>query len=205
MAEFTKMVKLWVALKLGVPLSATLMLTTLVLGDCALLGVQVNTPLELSRLAPVGAPAPRLKIRIWAGRSGSLTTLLTVNNCPAATVLFAIGERIGAEFTSLTMMVKRWVALKLGLPLSKTRTRMLLLLGPWASLGVQVNTPLLELTDAPAGAETISYVRMLVGTSTSVALLVKVIGVSSLIVAVVLFRLFRTGATFTSLTTMVKL
>src|SRR3989442_346939 len=132
------------------------MVTMFVLGDCALLGVQLKIPLELSRLAPVGAPAPRLKVRIWAGRSGSLTTLLTVSNCPAATVLFAMGERIGAEFTSLTMMVKRWVALKLGLPLSKTRTRILLLLGPCASVGVQLKTPLAGLTEAPAGAETIS-------------------------------------------------
>ena len=46
---------------------------------------------------------------------------------------------------------------------------------------------------------------MFAGRSTSVALLVKVIGVSSLIVQTVLLRLFRTGATFTSLTMMVKL
>src|SRR5947207_13145247 len=156
MGEFTKIVKLWVALKLGVPLSATRISTTFVLGDCALLGVQVKTPLELSRLAPVGAPAPRVKFRICAGRSGSFTTLLTVSNCPAATVLLAMGERIGAEFTSLTITVKRWVALKLGLPLSNTRTRMLLLLGPCASLGVQLNTPLTGSTAAPFGAETMA-------------------------------------------------
>ena len=126
------------------------------LGDCALLGVHVNTPLELSRLTPVGAPAPRLKVRIWAGRSGSFTTLLTVSNCPAATVLLPIGEKIGGEFTSLTMIVKRCVALKLGVPLSKTRTRTLLLLGPCASLGVQLKSPLTGSTVAPLGAETMA-------------------------------------------------
>ena len=81
---------------------------------------------------------------------------MTVSNCPAATVLLPMGEKIGAEFTSLTMTVKRCVALKLGLPLSKTRTRMLLLLGPCASLGVQLNTPLTGSTAAPFGAETMA-------------------------------------------------
>src|SRR5437660_6089472 len=132
------------------------MLTRLVLGDCALLGVQVNTPLELSRLAPVGAPGPRVKVRICAGKSGSLTTLLVVSNCPAATVLLPMGESTGAEFTSLTMIVKRCVALKLGVPLSKTRTKMLLLLGPCASLGVQLKSPLTGSTVAPLGAETMA-------------------------------------------------
>src|SRR5438132_2580881 len=118
------------------------MLRTLVLGDCALLGVQVKTPLAGSRLTPAGAPAPRLKVRICGGRSGSLTTLVKLSNWPAATVLLGIGERTGGELTSLTTMLKRWVALKLELPLSNTRTRMLLLLGPWASLGGQWNKPL---------------------------------------------------------------
>src|ERR1041384_6855142 len=112
---------------------------------------------------------------------------------------------MGAEFTSLTMMVNRWVALKLGLPLSNTRTRILLLLGPCASVGVQLKMPVAESTVAPLGAETIAYVRMFAGKSTSVALLVKVIGVSSLMVQTVLLKLFITGATFTSLTLMVKL
>src|SRR5438445_1364418 len=132
------------------------MLRALVLGDCALLGVQVKTPLAGSRLTPAGAPAPRLKVRICGGRSGSLTTLVKLSSCPAATVLFGIGERTGGELTSLTTMLKRWVALKLGLPLSNTRTRMLLLLGPWASVGVQLKRPLAESTVAPLGAETMA-------------------------------------------------
>src|SRR4051794_22143680 len=111
------------------------MLTTFVLGDCPLFGVQVNTPVEPSKLAPLGAPGPRLKVNAWAGRSGSLATAVMLSNWPTATVLFWSGERTGAEFTSLTIMLKRCVALKVGLPLSKTRTRMLLLLGPCASLG----------------------------------------------------------------------
>ena len=51
------------------------------------------------------------------------------------------------------MMVKRWVALKLGVPSSKTRTRMLLLLGPCASLGVQVKMPVAGSTLAPLRGE----------------------------------------------------
>src|SRR5713101_4843348 len=132
------------------------MLTTFVLGDCALLGDQVNTPVDGSRLTPAGAPAPRLKVRICGGRSGSLTTLVKVSNCPAATVLLAMGESTGGELTSLTTMLKRCVALKLGLPLSNTRTRMLLLLGPWASLGVQLKMPVTGSTVAPLGAETMA-------------------------------------------------
>jgi hypothetical protein len=38
----------------------------LVLGDWAAVGVQVNTPLVVM-LAPVGAPVPRLKVRICGG------------------------------------------------------------------------------------------------------------------------------------------
>src|SRR2546423_8063226 len=152
---FTKIVKLCVALKLGVPLSATRMVMTFVLGDCALLGVQVNTPLELSRLTPAGAPAPRVNVRLWAGRSGSFTTLLTVSSCPAGTVLLPMGEKTGGEFTSLTTMLNRCVALKLGLPSSNTRTRMLLLLGPCASPGIQLKRPLTGSKGAPLGADRI--------------------------------------------------
>ena len=79
-----------------------------------------------------------------------------VSNCPAATVLLPMGESTGGEFTSFTTTLKRWVALKLGLPSSNTRTRILLLLGPWASVGVQLKIPLLAFTVAPAGADTIS-------------------------------------------------
>src|SRR5437660_10739227 len=99
------------------------MVTIFVLGAWALPAVQVKTPLDASRLAPVVAPAHRLKVRIWGGRSGSFTTLFTVSNCPAATVLLPMGDSTGGEFTSFTTTLNRWVALKLGLPSSNTRTR----------------------------------------------------------------------------------
>src|SRR6267143_3367726 len=152
MDVMTNTVKLCVALRLGVPSSATRMLKTFVLGDCPLLGVQVKIPLAESTFAPAGAPAPRLKVSTFAGISGSFTTLVNLSNWPAETVLSEMGESTGGELTSLTIMVKRWVALKLGEPLSNTRTKMLLLLGPWASLGVQEKMPLAASTVAPAGA-----------------------------------------------------
>jgi len=52
-----------------------------------------------------------------------------------------------------TIMAKRWVALRLGEPLSKTRTTMLLLLGPWPTAGVQLKRPLAGSRVAPLGAE----------------------------------------------------
>src|SRR5882762_3603835 len=132
------------------------MLKRFVLGTCAVPGVQVKIPLEGLTTAPAGAPGARLKVSTWAGKSKSLTTFVNVSNWLAATVLFPMGERIGAVFTSVTTIVKSWVALRLGTPLSTTRTRILLLLGPCASVGVQAKRPLVGLTVAPVGAETIS-------------------------------------------------
>src|SRR5436190_1451622 len=99
------------------------MVMTFVLGDCALLGVQVNTPLELFRLTPVGAPAPRVKVRMLAGKSTSVALLVSVigvSSLMVQTVLFRL-FRTGATFTSLTVIVKLWVALREGTPLSNTR------------------------------------------------------------------------------------
>src|SRR5437660_3482093 len=56
----TMTVKLCVALKGGVPLSVTSTLTVLV-PSCVELGAQENAPVAGSRMALVGAPAPRLK------------------------------------------------------------------------------------------------------------------------------------------------
>ena len=43
-------------------------------------------------------------------------------------------------------------ALSAGVPLSVTRTLTLWSAGPWASVGVQVNTPVVESIAAPVGA-----------------------------------------------------
>src|ERR1044071_9254982 len=113
----TKMVKVCVALKLGVPSSTTRIFSWLVLGGAPLAGVQEKMP-PASIVAQEGAPGSRLNVSTCAGRSGSLTAAVNVSCWPAATLLFWMGERIGAELTSFTTMEKRCVALRLGTPLS---------------------------------------------------------------------------------------
>src|SRR3954465_4599617 len=117
------------------------MLMMLVLGDWPELGLHVNTPLDGLTEAPDGAPGARLNVRNCAGKSESVTIFVNVSNWLGAIVLLAIGERMGAGFTSGTRTMNDCVALKVGTPLSNTRTIMLLLLGPWASVGVHVNNP----------------------------------------------------------------
>src|SRR5437899_13021872 len=101
------------------------------------------------------------------------------------------------------MTVKLLVSLSGGLPLSVTRTVMTLVLGPCASLGVQVRTPVAESSDMPLGPATKENVRRFAGKSGSVAELVTVKVVSSLIVWV--GGTVNVGALFTSLTMTVKL
>ena len=60
----------------------------------------------------------------------------------------------GALFTSFTTTLKLLVLLSEGEPLSVTRTVIEFVAGPWASVGVHVNTPELESRIAPVGAET---------------------------------------------------
>ena len=59
----------WVALRLGKPLSLTIRLTGFVLGPVG--GVQEKKPLEGSIVAPPGA-LPRLKVSVCGGWSVSL-------------------------------------------------------------------------------------------------------------------------------------
>ena len=62
-----------------------------------------------------------------------------------------------------------FVALRVGEPLSVTTTVIVLVLGPWASVGVQVIRPLAGLMVMPIGGERRLKVRMLGGRSGSVA------------------------------------
>src|SRR5437879_2079322 len=101
------------------------------------------------------------------------------------------------------MTVKLLVSLNGGVPLSATRTVMTLVLGPCASVGVQVSTPVAESSVIPLGPATRANVRMLAGISGSVAVLVTVKVVSSLIVWV--GGTVNVGALFSSLTMTVKL
>src|SRR5438105_4157052 len=63
-----------------------------------------------------------------------------------------MGLNAGALFTSLTMIVMVSKALSTGEPLSLTRIVTLFVLGPCASVGVQLNRPLVGLIVAPDGA-----------------------------------------------------
>src|SRR5439155_877971 len=76
-------------------------------------------------------------------------------------------------------------------------------LGPWASVGVQVNKPLLESRLTPAGADTRLKVSVLAGRSASVAELVSTSVLSSLIVW--LGGTVSTGAVFVPFTNTVTL
>src|SRR5258706_6770997 len=96
-------------------------------------------------------------------------------------VWLAIGLRVGALFTSFTMMVNVRESLREGEPPSLTRTVMLFVLGPCASLGVQVNKPLLALIDAPDGEPGSKLnVKVWAGRSGSLAVAVKLMAAPSL-------------------------
>src|SRR3989442_1509433 len=95
------------------------------------------------------------------------------------------------------------VSLDSGTPLSVTLNVIRLVLGPWASVGVQVSTPLLESRFTPTGADTRLKVNVFAGRSASLAAFVTVSVLSS--VTVRSGGTVSTGALFTSLTTTIKL
>src|SRR5262249_18351837 len=140
-------------------------------GPCSSAGVQVNTPVEESIEAPVGAPT-RENVRVLAGRSGSVAVAVNVYGV-SSSIVAADGtpEIVGATFTSLTVIVID--APPFATP-SDTRTEKEYEPGPWSSPGVQVNMPVDESIDAPVGAPTREKVRVLAGRSGSVAVAVNV-------------------------------
>src|SRR6266566_612442 len=89
---------------------------------------------------------------------------------------------VGALLASITTTVKLLVSLDSGAPLSVTLTVIRFVLGPWASVGVQVSTPVLESRFIPAGADTKLKVNVLAGRSASLAEFVTVSVLSSVIV-----------------------
>src|SRR6266542_2432754 len=99
--------------------------------------------------------------------------------------------------------MKLLVSLDGGAPLSVTRTLIKLVLGPWASIGVQVSTPLLEFKFTPAGADTKLNVSVFAGRSASLAVFVTVSVLNSLMVWS--GGTVSTGALLASVTTTVKL
>src|SRR5204863_321004 len=153
----------------------------LVLGPCASVEVQLSTQVLASRRTPVGA-ATRPKLSVLAGRSASLAVLVTTRVLSSLIVWSAGTASTGALFTSRTTTVKLLVALRGGAPLSVTRTVIKLVLGPGASVGVQVSRLVLASRRTPVGAETRPKLSVLAGRSASLAVLVTTRALSSLIV-----------------------
>src|SRR5437867_12737451 len=89
-------------------------------------------------LAPAGAPGSRLKVRVLAGRSGSVAVFVTTNVLSSLIIWSAGTVNSGARFTSVTTTVKLRASLEGGEPSSVTRTVIRFVLGPCASVGVQV-------------------------------------------------------------------
>src|SRR5207249_2807851 len=164
----------------GEPSSVTHTVTVFVLSACAAVGCQVKRPLDASMAAPTGAPVPRLMVRMFGGMSGSYVMFVTIKREPGRMVRSGTGMSSGGLFTSLTTTVKLLVSLKGVEPSSVTRTVMRLVLGPWASVGVQVNTPVLGWRFTPVGAATKLKLRALARMFVSVAVFVTTSVVSSL-------------------------
>src|SRR5205807_2502790 len=115
----TTIVKIFWSLNGGTPLSVTLTVMVFVLGPCASLGVPEQMPLADLMVAPERG-LTKLKPSVFAGRSVALA--VKVSGANSLTVLLPMGASTGGEFTSLTAMLTDWVALRLGAPLSVTRT-----------------------------------------------------------------------------------
>ena len=111
----------------------------------------------------------------------STARFVTTSVLRAGAVWFGGTIKAGTLFTSLTITWKLLVALKLGEPLSNTRTVTVFVLGPCASLGVHVMAPP-EDTAKPVGPDTRPNVSVLGGTSESVAVAVTLSVVCSAIV-----------------------
>src|SRR5205814_2367687 len=142
----------------------------------------VSTPLLGSKLTPSGADC-RLKVSLLAGRSESVAKLVTTSVASPWITLSGGTVSTGALFTLLTTTAKLRVSLNGGELLSATRTVITLVLGPCASVGVQVSTPLAGSTVAPASLwESSKKVKGVVEGSEAVAVLVTIRVVNSLIV-----------------------
>src|SRR5262249_50705767 len=73
--------------------------------DWAALGVQLNTPVPGSMLAPAGAPTSE-NVNVCAGRSASVELAVNVYAvCPGIGALEGTPDSVGAVFTSVTVSV----------------------------------------------------------------------------------------------------
>src|SRR5205814_2350916 len=169
---------LLVALNAGTPLSVTTTVIVFVLGPCASLGVQLIAPLLPLIVMPAGGDT-RLNVSVLAGTSASVALAVTASALNSSIVWLAGTLNTGATFTSRTVTVKLLVALNAGTPLSATTTVIVFVLGPCASLGVQLIAPLLPRSEERPVGDARRNVSVLAGTSAAVALAVTASGLSS--------------------------
>src|SRR5690349_1303568 len=99
---------------------------------------------------PAGADA-KLKVRILAGTSASVALAETFKVTCSFMVWLAGTVRDGALFTSFTITTNVLVVLSAGEPSSVTTTSTRLLLGPCASVGVQLMIPVSGVMVIPVG------------------------------------------------------
>ena len=84
----------------GVPSSVTRTVIGQLPGPWASVGVQPNTPVDGSMLAPLGAPTSRLNVKVLAGTSGSLAVAANVSSvCSSTAGGFGITSKVGGWFT----------------------------------------------------------------------------------------------------------
>src|SRR5438046_9283444 len=99
LTSFTVMVMVSSSKRLGEPLSVTRTVTVKLPGPWASVGVQVKTTVVGWMLAPAGAPL-RLKVRVLAGRSGSVAVAGKLSMVSSSTVGSAMDASSGGRLTS---------------------------------------------------------------------------------------------------------
>lgn len=92
-----------------------------------------------------------------AGSSASVVVTAKFTVSPGFTVRSAGRSNVGGRFTSVTVIVNELVAVSGGVPLSPTSVVKVRVDGPWASDGVQVMTPVVEMSAQP-GACALEFV-----------------------------------------------
>src|SRR5512138_2513933 len=98
---FTNTEKLWVALKLGVPLSDTFRLKLLVEFACVTSGRNEKAPLVVLSVALV-APPSSAKVSVCGGWLVSVALAVNATVWPTLTVWLAIGARVGGVLVGAT-------------------------------------------------------------------------------------------------------
>ncbi|MDD4940367.1 MAG: hypothetical protein PHE65_00495 [Candidatus Omnitrophica bacterium] len=140
--------------------------TLLYVPACEYDGVHANTRVEVLNVAPEGK---LLAEYVTVSPSGSVAVIVKVNAEFSAIALLPIADKTGAQLTLFTVIV---ISSKSVPNPSLTEKRMPAYVPDWLHVGVQVNTLVEVLNDAPAGKLLAEYVN--VSPSASVALTVSV-------------------------------